>query len=231
MVNAGVLEVRMEGRVKALEDKIRNYDKYVFAAVIVAVIFGISGAWGLSLISNAKDEITKLNGDISNAEGKVKDFEATLETFSTKFGELILNAKGELSQKSEELSVALSTEMLSALQTEIERAGEKLSKITILSGYVHASSNDIPKFPGGDCVKGDAGHRGLKGHWVPFSEKFASPPQVLISLSAITMQKGATVRIVVKRKDVTEEGFSLNLTTYCDTDLVGASAMWIAVGQ
>jgi hypothetical protein len=56
--------------IKSLSEKIQKAESFLKALVYVAVIFGISGAWGASVLSTARAQLTDLETDID----KLQDF-------------------------------------------------------------------------------------------------------------------------------------------------------------
>lgn len=73
--------------------------------------------------------------------------------------------------------------------------------------------------------------RGLSGARVDFGEPFASPPEVLVSLTQIDQEtRGAAIlRIVVTAIDA--GGFNYDLHTWCNTRVARVRAEWIAVAR
>jgi hypothetical protein len=64
---------------------------------------------------------------------------------------------------------------------------------------------------------------------VRFEKQYAKPPTVLVWLAGIDMDKAANWRLKAYATAVTESGFDLNVQTWSDSKLYGASAAWLAV--
>lgn len=77
---------------------------------------------------------------------------------------------------------------------------------------------------------GCAGKRGLHKQKVNFKTDFIEPPNVLSTVSFIDFAKGVDHRINTKVSNITTEGFTLDLLTWCDTRMSKVEASWIAVG-
>ncbi len=54
----------MEGRVETLEKHVQKLQNIVWVVGVLAVIFGISGGWGLNVLSESQKTISTLEGDI-----------------------------------------------------------------------------------------------------------------------------------------------------------------------
>ncbi|GMH37818.1 hypothetical protein BSKO_05691 [Bryopsis sp. KO-2023] len=63
---------------------------------------------------------------------------------------------------------------------------------------------------------------------IKFKHPFASPPLVTASISALDSSKRANVRIGLTVEDLTEEGFTLKVGTWCDTWVYWVQATWTA---
>jgi hypothetical protein len=77
---------------------------------------------------------------------------------------------------------------------------------------------------------GCAGQRGLNKQTIEFKTKFIEPPKVLSTVSFIDFAKGVDHRINTKVSNITTEGFTLDLLTWCNTSISKVEASWIAVG-
>lgn len=63
---------------------------------------------------------------------------------------------------------------------------------------------------------------------IQFERVFSSPPQVVVWLNILDMEKGKNWRVNATATDITAKGFTVNLETWDDTILYNASASWIA---
>jgi len=89
----------MEERIIKLEEKVSQINKWLFAAIIVAAIFGIAGSWGYVLLLNAKRSLADLDEHILAAQEKVDKIEKIsdqqLETFSISANKIIEDIKSD----------------------------------------------------------------------------------------------------------------------------------------
>jgi hypothetical protein len=77
---------------------------------------------------------------------------------------------------------------------------------------------------------GCAGQCGINKQTIEFKTKFIEPPKVLTTVSFIDFAKGVDHRIKTKVSDISTEGFTLDLLTWCNTSISKVEASWIAVG-
>jgi len=83
---------------KTLEQRIDRIEKVFWAAGVIAVIFGLSGAWGYKAITKAKTEIDTVKGDITT----LKEDIVPLRQFVDKADVFVENAKKDLEKKKNE---------------------------------------------------------------------------------------------------------------------------------
>ena len=75
------------------------------------------------------------------------------------------------------------------------------------------------------------GTRGHRGRRVQFAVPFASPPKVVAALRNLDIGNDANTRVQVSISNVTTEGFDYEFTTWADTRVHHAGAVWIAVAE
>lgn len=63
---------------------------------------------------------------------------------------------------------------------------------------------------------------------VTFARPYAAPPKVIAWLTAVDTDPSSYCRAVTYPSDVTAEGFTIHLDTWCNTTLVSAAATWLA---
>lgn len=63
---------------------------------------------------------------------------------------------------------------------------------------------------------------------VKFSRPYPAPPNVVVWLTAYDIEKGANIRINTLTKNVTADGFDLEINTWNNTRLFSAKSSWIA---
>lgn len=66
---------------------------------------------------------------------------------------------------------------------------------------------------------------------VRFKTRFASPPQVVIGLTKIDIDKNHNARISVEAKDIGTESFQVDFKTWSDTHVYGVEVSWFAYGD
>lgn len=66
---------------------------------------------------------------------------------------------------------------------------------------------------------------------VRFSEAFATPPIVQLSISLWDMDKSANIRADLSSENVTETGFDVVFRTWGDTKVARIRADWTAMGE
>lgn len=121
---------------------------------------------------------------------------------------------------------------LNYVTARIDQINEADSLVRVQSGAIVvddalADASGLASTDDGSCSI----VRGLNGARVNFDEPFASPPEVLVSLTQIDQEtRGAAIlRILVTAVDA--DGFNFNLHTWCDTRVARARADWIAVAR
>ena len=118
---------------------------------------------------------------------------------------------------------------LQDLQAQVTALQNEARKVRVQTGRVHINRIDIPELFQPNCN----GHieRGEKHGRVDFQESFASPPKVIMGLSAIDVSHNANSRFHVIAISVDTEGFDYKFYTWCDAAIHSAEAHWIAVAQ
>jgi hypothetical protein len=67
--------------------------------------------------------------------------------------------------------------------------------------------------------------------YVGFPQEFVRvAPQVMVALTAIDVDHGRNLRVIVQAENVTTSGFTIVITTWWDTILFAASVSWMAYG-
>jgi hypothetical protein len=184
---------------------------------IFLLILCVLAAWGgYVLVINHIEQIV-----ISEIKHSTAELDQEQQKFTTLVGELesyqaryqtaldVVTAKAKLLQKLDILSQGI------PLLMQVETGIESITK------------QQLPELA---KPEGCAGKRGLNKHWVVFKTKFMEPPKVLSTLASVDFAKGVDHRINTKVSNVTKEGFSLDLLTWCDTSISKVEASWIAVG-
>ena len=64
-----------------------------------------------------------------------------------------------------------------------------------------------------------------------FDSSFNVPPKVHVALSALDILQGANTRIFCRATNISETNFELEIGTWCDTHVWGATVSWIAFGE
>ncbi|WP_029062797.1 hypothetical protein [Labrenzia sp. DG1229] len=97
----------LESEISKLRDKIHFFDKVFWAVVAVAAIFGVSGAWGLSVIVTASQTITELEKTVKDAEGRIDDLQASIGESEAQILVWSADAQDKIETKFEDSSKAL----------------------------------------------------------------------------------------------------------------------------
>jgi hypothetical protein len=66
---------------------------------------------------------------------------------------------------------------------------------------------------------------------VQFSESFASPPAVQVSVSMWDMDTSAAIRAELVAEDITHDGFDIVFRTWADSRAARLRAAWMAIGD
>ena len=122
-------------------------------------------------------------------------------------------------------------EKMADLQKEVEALKKEAGEVRVQTGRVRINRTDIPELLQPNC----SSHieRGEKHDRVDFQESFASPPKVIMALSAIDVSHNANSRfhVIAIPESVDTKGFDYKFVTWCDTAIHWAEAHWIAVAQ
>ena len=81
------------GRVQQLTERIDKIERYLTIAATVAVIFGIGGAWGLTIVSSVTNKVNTLNDHVSEATKKANGVDGTLRGIEVKISNLQFDIK------------------------------------------------------------------------------------------------------------------------------------------
>jgi len=79
----------LERKVAEQDARLRVFETYAKAAVVIALIFGIGGAWGATAVSKAKDTIIELNDRLDTLDKKTAHIDDHVNTST----QTILKAK------------------------------------------------------------------------------------------------------------------------------------------
>lgn len=63
---------------------------------------------------------------------------------------------------------------------------------------------------------------------IQFEEEFTEPPEIFLSISSFHFIKESDFRLSISKEDVTESQFKLSISTWNDTMIKRASAIWMA---
>lgn len=74
------------------------------------------------------------------------------------------------------------------------------------------------------------GERIVEQH-VKFEQPFVSAPIVQVALAAIDATHEQNLRFHLRTKDVTKDGFTVEMMTWSDTRIARATASWFAFGE
>ncbi|QDG35636.1 hypothetical protein FJN13_12890 [Alteromonas mediterranea] len=106
-----------------------------------------------------------------------------------------------------------------------EKIQDSPSLVELDSGLITMTKSDFPALVNPDGCEANRGINKLK---VRFNKKFLNPPQVRLALSGLDFRSSADSRIKSSVSTITEDGFTLDLLTWCDTKLSYAEVNWIA---
>jgi hypothetical protein len=184
---------------------------------ILLLVLCLGALWvGYMLFMNdieqtVKAEIKSSIAELDQEKQKFKSLVGEIESYQALYQTAIndVTAKVKLLDKVEIISQGM------PLLMRVETGAESITK------------QQLPELA---KPEGCAGKRGLNKHWVEFKTKFMEPPKVLSTLASVDFAKGVDHRINTKVSNVTNEGFSLDLITWCDTSISKVEASWIAVG-
>ncbi|MGR3365392.1 MAG: H-type lectin domain-containing protein [Maritimibacter harenae] len=74
------------------------------------------------------------------------------------------------------------------------------------------------------------GHRDIRV-LIPFSERFVTPPVVMVGMSMLDVANDANTRVDISSDNVTETDFEIVFHTWGDTKVARARADWMAFGE
>jgi hypothetical protein len=155
-------------------------------------------------ISNSITELDQEKQKFKSLVGKIENYQALYQTAIND-----ITAKVKLLDKVEIISQGI------PLLMQVETGAESITK------------QQLPELA---KPEGCSGQRGLNKQRIDFKTKFMEPPKVLSTITFVDFAKGVDHRINTKVNNVTKEGFSLDLITWCDTRISKVEASWIAVG-
>jgi len=102
------------------------------------------------------------------------------------------------------------------------------SRLQVEVGNFSTTGNSL--VPAGFCPTGQAGMR-RQNTAITFSPAFSAPPSVSVSLSRLDAGDGRNVRINAYAMNVTNDGATVVIETWCNTNLYSASGTILAVGN
>jgi len=114
-----------------------------------------------------------------------------------------------------------------SIETLVSQSQKTLNIVKIDSGNVKISSETHHKILN---PAGCEANRGINKQYVKFKGIFEKPPTVLLSFSLLDFGHGEDHRIKSEIFNVTNNGFEIDLLTWCDTTMSQASINWVAIG-
>lgn len=90
---------KLSGEVKALREKVLFFDKAVWVTGIVAVVFGITGAWGANAIVSANNMIADMERQIESASARVASLEQEIDDAESKLDLQVELANKQIEEK------------------------------------------------------------------------------------------------------------------------------------
>ncbi|GAB2184950.1 hypothetical protein [Roseibium sp. LAB1] len=115
----------LEAEITRLREKVHFFDKVFWAVIAVAAIFGISGAWGVTLVINARDTIAKLDQSVAVAESRIDGLQKTIDESERKITMSVFNASAQIEERGR--VVQRETERtISEVVTQLNSAKENL---------------------------------------------------------------------------------------------------------
>ena len=67
-------------------------------------------------------------------------------------------------------------------------------------------------------------------HVITFDHAFAGPPVISVGLTGFDIDQRDSGRISIKARDVTSEGFAIDITTWRGSRVYAVEFSWLAVG-
>ena len=132
----------------------------------------------------------------------------------------------DLLSKTEKLHVEERIEKIDEFLINAERKIKNSPSLLELdSGQIIMTKSDFPELVNPD---GCEPNRGLKNIKVLFNKKFLHAPQVRLALTGLDFRHGTDSRVKSSVRNITEDSFTLDLLTWCDTKLSYAEINWIA---
>jgi hypothetical protein len=99
---------------KTLNQRVDIIEKIFWVVAVVAVIFGISGAWGLNALKNAKSEIAELNASVNTVKEDIEGAKFEIEKEKNKqVAEFKAKAKHEISDQLAMAQIRISDQLKS----------------------------------------------------------------------------------------------------------------------
>lgn len=121
-------------------------------------------------------------------------------------------------------------QQLTQVTNQTKSNSEGLQRIGVQSGtFVITANGTRPLHDTSRCDTSDP-VRGEKFGFVPFSPQFETTPTVTLALSHIDIGD-PSIRLTAQVIDVDKTGFHYRFYTWCNTNVSGASASWIAVAK
>ena len=108
----------------------------------------------------------------------------------------------------------------------------RIEQVQVQSGVIvvkdeEARESGLARTDNGSCDI----QRGLSGARVNFEERFASTPEVLVSLTQIDQETRGAAILKIEVTAIDAGGFNYDLHTSCNTLVARARAEWIAVAR
>ncbi|WP_170469032.1 hypothetical protein [Ruegeria arenilitoris] len=99
---------KLEEKVEALAAKVQTYEIYSKIIGVVAIIFGLSGAWGYKVLDTTKKELERAEKDLGVVISQTNILKKTVENAGAAFDEALIAAKASVRNE-----VALAVENVS----------------------------------------------------------------------------------------------------------------------
>ena len=118
---------------------------------------------------------------------------------------------------------------LTDINNSLDIANTKLlelsTPVSIDSGSIVVTKTEFPKMVNPD---GCEANRGMKDHTVDFNVNFRKIPKVVVGIAGLDFRNGNDHRIKTKVKNLSKDGFSVDILTWCDTKISYAKINWFA---
>lgn len=118
---------KIQSKVETISTAVQRHSAYFLAAVIVAAVFGISGAFGWRLLQNAKAEIDLLTGQVDSLSTTISEYEATI-------AELVESSKSELRAEADAILETIPQSVDGEITRQLDQYVRFDSKIKLHTG-------------------------------------------------------------------------------------------------